>query len=195
MTRLMTKVIWVCSSKLNQRADLKPIVAPPQLIEEFVPGLMLAIERARSGFAQQLQANLRYGVERPYAGVLIALVIGDQSGISQRQWALFNRTGIGHLVSISGLHITMIAGLFASLCGFPVAAFMFCRNRLAFAFAGAESDRHRGGFRSFGVCGTGRIWCARPAYFINADGDGDCCLTGEVRKPAKSYVWRCSSCY
>lgn len=110
--------LGLSSSKLNQRADLKPIVAPPQLIEEFVPGLMLAIERARSALRSKLQANLHYGVERPYAGVLIALVIGDQSGISQRQWALFNRTGIGHLVSISGLHITMIAGLFASLCGF-----------------------------------------------------------------------------
>jgi competence protein ComEC len=28
---------------------------------------------------------------------------------------VFNRTGIGHLISISGLHITMVAGLFAAL--------------------------------------------------------------------------------
>jgi competence protein ComEC len=31
----------------------------------------------------------------------------------QSDWKVFNRTGIGHLVSISGLHITMVAGLFA----------------------------------------------------------------------------------
>jgi competence protein ComEC len=43
----------------------------------------------------------------------VALVIGDQRGIDQADWQVFNRTGIGHLISISGLHITMIAGLAA----------------------------------------------------------------------------------
>jgi competence protein ComEC len=52
--------------------------------------------------------------DRPHAGVLVALVMGDQRAISAEQWALFNRTGISHLVSISGLHITMIAGLCAA---------------------------------------------------------------------------------
>ena len=31
----------------------------------------------------------------------------------QSDWQVFNRTGVSHLISISGLHITMIAGLFA----------------------------------------------------------------------------------
>lgn len=52
-----------------------------------------------------LPADARYG------GVLIALVIGDQRGIAQADWEVFRRTGISHLVSISGLHITMIAGV------------------------------------------------------------------------------------
>src|SRR6202007_145082 len=50
---------------------------------------------------------------QPYAGVIVALVVGDQRGIDQSDWQVFNRTGIGHLISISGLHITMVAGLFA----------------------------------------------------------------------------------
>jgi competence protein ComEC len=45
--------------------------------------------------------------------VIVALVVGDQRGIEQSDWQVFNRTGIGHLISISGLHITMVAGLFA----------------------------------------------------------------------------------
>ncbi len=49
--------------------------------------------------------------EAPYAGVLAALAIGDQSAITQDEWLLFTRTGINHLMSISGLHITMLAGL------------------------------------------------------------------------------------
>lgn len=51
----------------------------------------------------------------PYAGILIALTIGDQNAIDARQWQLFARTGVSHLMSISGLHVTMVASLFAAL--------------------------------------------------------------------------------
>lgn len=53
--------------------------------------------------------------EAPYLGVLIALSMGDQRAIPNAQWQVFNRTGVTHLVSISGLHVTMIAALFAAL--------------------------------------------------------------------------------
>ncbi len=52
---------------------------------------------------------------QPYAGVLTALAIGDQNAIDARQWQLFARTGVSHLMSISGLHVTMVASLFAAL--------------------------------------------------------------------------------
>ena len=51
----------------------------------------------------------------PYAGILTALAIGDQNAIDARQWQLFARTGVSHLMSISGLHVTMVASLFAAL--------------------------------------------------------------------------------
>jgi competence protein ComEC len=57
-----------------------------------------------------MQQRLR---DQRYGGVLVALVLGDQRAIGEDDWALFNRTGISHLVSISGLHITMVAGLLA----------------------------------------------------------------------------------
>lgn len=43
------------------------------------------------------------------AQFLAALTIGKQSGISQNDWQAFRATGITHLVSISGLHVTMVA--------------------------------------------------------------------------------------
>ena len=49
--------------------------------------------------------------DKPSSGVLQALVIGDESGISQGDWQVFLRTGINHLMSISGLHITMLSGM------------------------------------------------------------------------------------
>ena len=53
-----------------------------------------------------------------YVGVLIALVMGDQNAINQDDWQVFNATGIGHLISISGLHVTMLAGVGASFAAF-----------------------------------------------------------------------------
>lgn len=60
-------------------------------------------EAVRTHFQQTLGAA-------PYAGVLSALAIGDQGSISPAQWQVFTRTGVNHLMSISGLHITMLAG-------------------------------------------------------------------------------------
>ena len=53
--------------------------------------------------------------DAPYTGILVALAIGDQGSISQAEWQLFTRTGVNHLMSISGLHITMLASLFFAL--------------------------------------------------------------------------------
>jgi competence protein ComEC len=52
---------------------------------------------------------------RPYAGVIAALAIGDERAIPAEQWQMFNRTGIGHLISISGLHITFFATLIGAI--------------------------------------------------------------------------------
>lgn len=55
--------------------------------------------------------------ETPASGVLAALAVGDQRSISAEEWRLFNRTGVTHLMSISGLHVTMVSGMFAWLAG------------------------------------------------------------------------------
>jgi competence protein ComEC len=43
------------------------------------------------------------------AGVLAALITGDQNAIERGDWDVFRATGVAHLMSISGLHITMFA--------------------------------------------------------------------------------------
>lgn len=45
------------------------------------------------------------------AGVIAALVTGDQNAIERADWDVFRATGVAHLMSISGLHITMFAWL------------------------------------------------------------------------------------
>ncbi len=78
----------------------------------FVPRPAYMIERVRERVRERFWEALPG--ER-YAGVLIALAIGDQRAIESSDWQTFIRTGIGHLMSISGLHVTMVAGLLAAL--------------------------------------------------------------------------------
>ncbi|HLU03954.1 MAG TPA: DNA internalization-related competence protein ComEC/Rec2, partial [Advenella sp.] len=66
------------------------------------------IERARFALRRALNRVLP---DKRYGPVIIALVMGDQNGISDEDWKVFNLTGITHLVSISGSHITMLAAL------------------------------------------------------------------------------------
>lgn len=74
----------------------------------FVMTPAYAVERAREFVRARIQSAL---ADSPYAGVLIALAVGDQRAIPAEQWQIFTRTGVNHLISISGLHVTMLAGL------------------------------------------------------------------------------------
>ena len=72
------------------------------------------VERAR----QQVRALIYERVAEPrYAGLIAALVVGDQNAIERGDWDVFRATGVAHLMSISGLHITMFAWLAALLVG------------------------------------------------------------------------------
>lgn len=70
------------------------------------------VERLRQGVRERFRSAL---ADAPMAGVLIALAIGDQQAIPRDQWQVFVRTGVNHLMSISGLHITMVSGLVFAL--------------------------------------------------------------------------------
>src|SRR5574340_660382 len=82
-------------------------------IDELAPntlfrGLGYRIEIWREQVRDKFNATLG---NEPYAGILSALAIGDQNSIPPQQWQVFTRTGVNHLMSISGLHITMLASL------------------------------------------------------------------------------------
>lgn len=68
----------------------------------------VAVQRVRHVCREALRQVLE---DKRYGAVLAALAIGDQAGVERRDWDTFNRTGITHLVSISGLHVTMLAAL------------------------------------------------------------------------------------
>lgn len=73
------------------------------------------VERWRQALRDRIEARL---AEDPLAAnVLSALALGDQASIEHAEWDLFRATGVAHLMSISGLHVTMIAWLAGALVG------------------------------------------------------------------------------
>jgi competence protein ComEC len=85
------------------RADDAAELIAPRVVR---PGYML--ESAREHIRERLLDALE---GKPYAGVIVALAIGDQRAIPAEQWKVFTRSGVNHLMSISGLHITMVSAL------------------------------------------------------------------------------------
>jgi competence protein ComEC len=87
----------------NRRLD-KLVAEPGYLLERLR-------ETVRDRFLETLPSS-------EYAGILVALTVGDQRSIQGDYWRLFSRTGTTHLMSISGLHVTMVAALLAWGVGF-----------------------------------------------------------------------------
>lgn len=89
--------------------------ASPAILEDgFVPRPMILVHRLRDIIRARFSAALP-GAE--YAGVLVALAVGDQRAIPDAQWTVFRNTGVSHLISISGLHVSMVGILVAWLVG------------------------------------------------------------------------------
>jgi competence protein ComEC len=73
------------------------------------------MDTLRQTVAERIEA--RVADDPRSAGVLAALVVGDQSAIERADWELFRTTGVAHLMSISGLHVTLFAWLATALVG------------------------------------------------------------------------------
>ncbi|MDD5298236.1 MAG: DNA internalization-related competence protein ComEC/Rec2 [Rhodocyclaceae bacterium] len=114
-------------------------------LSDFVwrPGLV--VERLREGVRRHFFEALP---DAEYAGVLVALAVGDQQSIPSDQWLLFSRTGITHLMSISGLHVTMVAGL-----GWWLVAWIWRRNpRLALRLPAQKAAAAGGVMAALAYC-------------------------------------------
>ncbi len=104
--------VWLLEQGVRATGYVRPGEQGNLRQDRFVWSFSNVVEHCRAALRHRIRQTLD---GKPYAGVIVALVVGDQRAISQSDWKVFNRTGIGHLVSISGLHITMVAGLFAWL--------------------------------------------------------------------------------
>ena len=85
-------------------------VAPQRLADTW----QHPVERARQAVRDAIYLQV---ADRHLAGVIAALVVGDQNAIERADWELFRAAGVAHLMSISGLHVTMFAWLAAAAVG------------------------------------------------------------------------------
>lgn len=78
--------------------------------EPALPGRL--IEGVRRGIGARIDAALA----QPASGIARALITGDQSGVAEDAREAMARAGLAHVLSISGLHLTIVAGgVFAAL--------------------------------------------------------------------------------
>jgi competence protein ComEC len=143
--------------------------APPaQLLAEAAG---FPVERLRQRVRDAIYANV---ADRRAAGVLAALAVGDQGAIEREDWELFRNTGVAHLMSISGLHVTM----FAWLAGGVIAA-GWRRSARAMLALPAPSAARWGGllaatayavFSGWGVPSQRTIWMLAVVAALQAAG-------------------------
>jgi len=72
------------------------------------------VARARQAVRERIRQHVP---DARAAGLMAALVVGDQRAIDRSDWDVFRATGVSHLVSISGMHITMFAWLATAVVG------------------------------------------------------------------------------
>ncbi len=104
-----------------------------QRLETHAGGAMARVHGLRGRIRDRFLAALP---DAPWAGMLAALAVGDQSAISAGQWEVFRRSGITHLVAISGMHLSFIAALAGLFAGWiwrrlPVLALRFPARKAA----------------------------------------------------------------
>jgi competence protein ComEC len=129
------------------------------------------IERAR----QQVRDAIFAKVPEPkLAGVIAALVVGDQAAIERTDWDVYRATGVAHLMSISGLHVTMFAWG-AALC----VGWLWRRSNRAMQWLPAQHAALIGGvmlatayalFSGWGVPSQRTIWMLATVALLRLSG-------------------------
>ncbi len=105
--------LWLWEQGLQATGYVRagPKDPPPQRIDST---WRRPVEQARQRVRDSVFASV---ADSRTAGLLAALIVGDQNAIDRADWDVFRATGVAHLMSISGLHVTMFAWGAALLVG------------------------------------------------------------------------------
>jgi competence protein ComEC len=74
------------------------------------PGSPAAPDRLIDNVRQAIGARIAAVLSDPAQGIARALITGDQTGVTQDSRQIMATAGLAHVLSISGLHLTLVAG-------------------------------------------------------------------------------------
>jgi competence protein ComEC len=126
---------------------------------------------ARQAVRDRIQAQVP---DRRVAGLLTALVVGDQAALERNDWDVFRATGVSHLVSISGLHITLFAWGAAALVGRlwrrSGRLSLACPAAIAAAWGGLAAACAYAVFAGWGLPAQRTCWMLATVTLLRASG-------------------------
>lgn len=111
---------YLFRNRIRARGYVRTDTAP-----ELMPGIAArySVDRVRQRLGERI-ADLV--ADSPMAGMVVALANGDARRVAHSQWDSLRATGTVHLVAISGLHISLIAGI-----AFIIGRFLWSRSSIA----------------------------------------------------------------
>lgn len=81
-------------------------------------------------FRYKIARQLKQTIDKPLLGLVLALSLGDRSQLDVEQWQVLSQTGTSHLIAISGLHLSLIAGFIYFFASFIWSRFYFLTQRI-----------------------------------------------------------------
>ncbi|OIN87090.1 MAG: hypothetical protein AUJ12_03330 [Alphaproteobacteria bacterium CG1_02_46_17] len=81
------------------------IVSKISLVEKQPPSLWPDLDIARQSVSQKIKSK----VEGPTQGIVVALMTGERAAVEEDDWQALRASGLAHIISISGLHVAMVA--------------------------------------------------------------------------------------
>ncbi len=90
-------------------------------VETVTTGDLSAPERIIDGIRRTIAERIDAAIPQPAAGVARALINGDQSAVSDEARDTMAKAGLAHVLSVSGLHLTIVAGLVLVVLRFGLA--------------------------------------------------------------------------
>ena len=154
--------LWLFEQGIRATGSVRgaSATAPQRLAPAPAASLDAWRQQARDALLQQVP-------DARIAGVLAALALGDQAAIDAGDWRLFRDTGVAHLMSISGLHVTMLAWLAAVVIGRlwrrSARAVALCAAPLAARWGGVAVAAAYAAFAGWGVPAQRTVWMLATA--------------------------------
>ena len=131
-------------------------------------------ERTFANFRKWIQARFDDYLDPAETGLLLGLLAGDRSGIPEALRSDFQRSGLVHVLAISGFHVVLLAGIlmiFLKATGLPLRAVRIIAVALLFLYIPVTggSPAVRRAVLMFSVPQIGALF-QRPANTMNSLG-------------------------